>query len=228
MAKRIDITGQRHAHLTVLRCAERYTKNGKLLWECQCDCGKIVTIRARDFHVNQSCGCLKKSLIGDGNRTHGMSKHPAYGVWHSMVQRCTEPTHQAWKNYGGRGIQVCERWLHSFENFWEDMGSAWKKGMELDRINNMEGYSPENCRWTTRKVNARNKRVNRVVDSCYGRMCLGELSERCGIRENTLHYRLTHGWPEKSLHLKPDYGNRCMTSGTVAHGISSVSAITAS
>ena len=77
-----------------------------------------------------------------------------------MKDRCALPTHQAWRNYGGRGITVCARWAESFGNFWADMGPTYVPGLTLDRRDNEAGYSPENCRWTTYKVQANNRRVS--------------------------------------------------------------------
>ena len=88
---------------------------------------------------------------------HGMSKSRTYGVWASMVQRCTNEKSSSWKHYGGRGIKVVKRW-HSFINFLKDMGEA-PPGLELDRIDPDGNYTPKNCRWVTRKENALNKRV---------------------------------------------------------------------
>jgi hypothetical protein len=91
---------------------------------------------------------------------HGMSRHPAWGAWHNMIQRCGDPTHAAWKDYGGRGIKVCVRW-QLFANFWKDMGPTYQPGLTLDRINNDRGYKLSNCRWATWEVQNRNKRMLR-------------------------------------------------------------------
>ena len=202
-----DLTGQQFHYLTVIERAEN-TKQGKTQWLCKCVCGKMVIVAASDLkkkrHPHKSCGCMGKELVAEANSTHGMSKHPAFGVWHSMKQRCEDPNHPAFHNYGGRGITVCRRWQSSFENFWEDMGPTYRQGLDLDRIDNDKGYSPENCRWTSRKINCRNRRCSRYVDSVYGRRNVAELSEMTGIRENTLLYRLQIGFPTELLCIPPD------------------------
>lgn len=111
----------------------------------------------------KSCGCLRRettSLVGLAKKTHGMRDTPEYGVWANMKDRCYNPSSEDYKNYGGRGIKVCERWLNSFENFYEDMGEKpWSKLLySLDRINNDGNYEPSNCRWATVKQQVNNRR----------------------------------------------------------------------
>lgn len=214
--KRTDLTGQRFGTQIVLGLSERRDSHGRRFWTVRCDCGRVHDMDARDLKKAQSCGCQKKKLISESRKTHGMTKHPAYGVWHSMVQRCTEPTHQAWRNYGGRGITVCERWLHSFENFWSDMGGTYETGLDLDRRDNDAGYSPENCRWVSRKVSTRNRRVSRFVETSLGRMTVAELSEKTGIGVTTLLYRLNAGVTGDLLLTPPDTTNRFTTCSTAA------------
>lgn len=225
MPKAVDLTGLNFHCLTVL-CRAENTKQGKAQWLCQCVCGAQKVIPARNLTSKKnpvkSCGCMRSHLIAEARTQHGMSHHPAFAVWHSMKQRCQNPNHHAYHNYGGRGIMVCKEWSESFEAFWRDMGPTYRHGMDLDRINNNEGYRPGNCRWTTRKINTRNKRTNRVIDTPYGRMTVSTLAELTGIGETTLIYRLDHGWPIEFLCMKPDYRNRSTTSGIAVRGTDSL------
>ena len=143
---------------------------------------------------------MRTKTIGAKNREHGMSQHPVFGVWHGMKERCECPTHHAYKNYGARGIKVCERWSKSFKAFWEDMGPTWQKGLDLDRINNDGNYEPGNCRWTTRRVNCNNRRRSVVING----KPLSQWAEETGIGQTTLLYRLSHGCPREHLFDKPD------------------------
>ena len=224
MSKAKDYIGQRFHYLTVLRRAEN-NRRGDTQWWVRCDCGteRIVTVYdlMRKKHPTKSCGCKRGALLSARQTRHGMSRHPAFGVWHAMKQRCEDRNHRAYHNYGARGITVCERWSHSFEAFWSDMGPSYRQGLDLDRADNNAGYNPENCRWVERKVNTRNTRTNRVIDTPYGRMCVGELSERTGIGMTTLLYRLNHGWPTESLCVQPDFRNVCTISGIVVRGAGS-------
>ena len=101
------------------------------------------------------------------------------------------------------------------------MGPTWKKGLELDRIDNDKGYGPENCHWVTRKENTRNTRKSRIVNSPLGRITVGELSEKTGIGVTTLLYRLDHNWPTESLCIPPDVRNKSTISGIVVRGTDS-------
>lgn len=129
-----------------------------------------------------------------GKPLHGLSYTPEYRAWQTMRLRCTVPTNPAYKDYGARGITVCDRWLYSVENFVADMGLKPTPEHELDRRDNDLGYSPENCRWVTRKVNDRNRRSNRIVSHNGRAFTVAEWAERHGIRPDTLTHRIDKGW----------------------------------
>jgi hypothetical protein len=94
------------------------------------------------------------------NNMHGLSKIPEYSVWQNIISRCYNSKNKSYKDYGGRGITICSRWLESFYNFYTDMGCRPSSKHEIDRINNNGSYQKNNCRWATRTKNARNKRSN--------------------------------------------------------------------
>lgn len=116
-------------------------------------------------------------------------------VYYAMVHRCTNKNHHKYKDYGGRGITVCARWLESFKNFYEDMGERPSMDHSLDRIDNNEGYSIDNCRWATPKEQSRNQRSNRILEAFGKSQCLVEWAEELGIPTSTLDSRLNkRGW----------------------------------
>ena len=201
--KNRDLTDQTFGALTAVRPVGSDGK--KMKWEFRCICGKVVvktghsvTREARKGRT-PNCGCLRGQIIRAHTMTHGMSKHPAYWVWRSMRDRCRLPTHQSWARYGGRGITVCARWEESFENFWEDMGPSYVHGLELDRKNNNEGYSKENCRWASRTENCRNTRRSRIPGWAIDRAVSN------GLSRSTLTYRVAHGWGvERACTAPPD------------------------
>lgn len=165
--KRKNLIGQRFGRLTVVDYAEtRFEKNGKCItyYKARCDCGKEIEVLRGSLTSGktQSCGCLRtETLI-----THGLSKKRLYMVWHGMRQRCYNPNARGYKNYGGRGIQICNTWLgeHGFENFYEwAMANGYDENAArgectIDRINNDGNYEPTNCRWVDLEVQRSNQR----------------------------------------------------------------------
>ena len=206
-----DITGLKCGSLTALSYAGSDGK--KSLWNVSCECGRIVVLPASEMDKNKlrSCGCQRGRIISEQRTTHGMSYSRPFGIWKGMRDRCHRATDPAWANYGGRGIAVCEEWRHSFETFWRDMQDGYGEKLSIDRKDNDQGYSKENCRWVTAKEQGRNTRVNRVIETPWGRMCVSEAAERSGIGVTTLLYRIGVGLVSPQLFVPPDATNRFMT-----------------
>jgi hypothetical protein len=151
-----------------------------------------------------------KESAADRKRTHGMSRHPAYRNWLHAKTRCEDRACEFFKDYGGRGIRVCERWA-SFDAFWEDMGPTWLEGLTLDREDVNGNYEPSNCRWATSKQQANNRRDNVIIDTPKGRMNLTQASETFGISQKTIFSRYHAGWPIEHLLTPPRYNARWHT-----------------
>lgn len=164
-----NITGQKFGRLIAIDYV--YLKN-KGMWRCKCECGKEThaTTTWLTKGTKKSCGCLRDELSSQRYETilkperekmyHGLTKHPLYGVWNNMKRKCLEPTRKGYKNYGARGISVCERWL-DFKNFYADVKDLYEPGLTMDRIDVHGNYEPGNVRWVTWKVQA-NKVSTRV------------------------------------------------------------------
>jgi hypothetical protein len=199
-----DISGQKFGMWTVVerRGSMPYGGAGYL---CRCDCGSEKLIGATTLRKGNStgCGCVSLQLLVKRSTTHGLTNHPLYGAWCRMKDRCYYEKHLHFDRYGGRGIKVCERWL-TFENFYSDNLGRWKPGLTLDRENNDGDYSPDNCRWTTRLVQTRN-RSNTVKMTLNGEtLSIGEWAERIGVSRNALYLRRRMGWSdERSLTTLP-------------------------
>lgn len=158
------MVGQRFGRLVVISYLP--SVDSKRVCLCKCDCGK--TSRVWEYNLKngntQSCGCFRLQNVKTVNLVHGHTvsrkPSPTYYSWSAMLIRCRYKTHKQWKDYGGRGISVCRRWL-SFSRFLADMGPR-PRGKTLDRYPNPDGnYEPKNCRWATRKQQANNR--SRVV-----------------------------------------------------------------
>jgi hypothetical protein len=150
----------------------------------------------REFHKNSDHTFLVK---------HGHSKRKqhsrTYRVWAGIRTRCVNPKDTAYQNYGGRGITICDRWKDSYENFLEDMGERPGKEYSIDRIDNEKGYSPDNCKWATRKEQHRNTRRNVWIEFNGQRKVASDWAAEYGISATTLKYRIFKaGWDvEKAL-----------------------------
>lgn len=134
-----------------------------------------------------------------------MSDSKIYYVWKGMKQRCTNPKHCGYPNYGGRGIAVCDEWLHNFQAFYGwAMENGYKDGLSIDRIENNKGYSPDNCRWISRKAQNINKRTTHYIQIGKEKKSTSEWCEQYGMNYKTVRSRLRYGWtPEEALGLVP-------------------------
>lgn len=177
--------------------------------ECLCDCGenKLIRIDILEAGGAKSCGHQRSRV----REEHGRSYDKTYRVWRSMKLRCGNPKDRQFKNYGARGIKVCERWLHSYANFMADMGPR-PEGLTLDRKNNNGNYEPDNCRWATTKEQGRNMRKTRKVNYQGKEISFQDFVEQVEMNEKTLYIRIfKKGWDvERAVNtpVNPNLGNR--------------------
>lgn len=204
-----EMVGKTYGRLTVLALG-KVSKNHRFL-HVHCECGTDKEIEASGVRRGSvvSCGCWHSERISK----HGMSRTKEYHAWEAMLARCFNKNSQNFKNYGGRGITVCEAWL-SFENFFDDMGLAPKgNGISIERNDVNGNYEPGNCRWATCAEQANNKRTNRFLTLKGRRMTIAQWSKETGLPENTIRNRLRRGWSDEktlteSVHWNPFKGPR--------------------
>lgn len=161
---RKDLMNRRFNRLLVISRAEDIPAS--TMWKCLCDCGSTAVVRTNYLlsgHT-RSCGCYRVDMHSQLFFKHGYAlksgvRIPEYYTWNNMKLRCYNPNSASYKYYGARGIIVCERWLHSFTNFLDDMGKRPTKAHSLDRINVNGNYEPSNCRWATLKEQRANRRI---------------------------------------------------------------------
>jgi hypothetical protein len=195
-----DLTGVQLGECQVTKPSPVQDTPSQVVWNCVCACGAEFRKTAKNLlKPYYKCGTVhcshKCPAIPRYNRTHGMTKHPAYWVWRSMKDRCRNPNHQAYRNYGGRGIKVCRAWDESFDAFWRDLGTTYAAGLTLERKNNNQGYNPRNCVWASSAQQNRNRRDCRLIHTPWGVVTVAEAAQRSGIRYTTLLYRLDNNWP---------------------------------
>jgi hypothetical protein len=167
---------------------------------CRCDCG-VETDKLPSGLRNgssRSCGCLQREITAKRSTTHGHTrgyqKHHLYDTWVKMRSRCRNPNDQCFEHYGGRGIDVCDRWFDDFAAFASDMGMKPSPHHSVERVDNDGGYNPSNCIWADKTAQARNTRRNRWIDVRGDQVLIAEIAERAGICESSVRGRLRRGW----------------------------------
>lgn len=209
MSKLIDLTGQRFGRLTVLERAKN-DKLGRARWLCRCDCGKEKIVSGTNLRSGQtrSCGCLSKEMsvknglksrIGERSLKHGDFGSKLYGVWAGMKRRCQNPNTTYYKDYGGRGIKVCNEW-QNYEAFKEwALESGYKEGLTIERIDVNGNYCPNNCKWIPLSAQNANKR-NTIYIKYKGKLfTIKETAQITGFKERTIKGRYERGWDSEKI-----------------------------
>lgn len=209
MNKIIVVPGERFGRLTVIRESERQYGHRYIL--CQCDCGNLKTINLNSLvrGTSTSCGCYRKEYIRQRNTTHGLTKdhkiERLYNIWSKMKSRCNKIDDPGYENYGGRGIKICPEWENDYMTFrmWA-FANGYADDLTIDRIDNNKGYEPDNCRWTTMKVQSNNTRVNHKVTYREETHTLSEWQDITGIDDNIIGQRLRKGLPLERVFFNGD------------------------
>jgi hypothetical protein len=204
----LDLNGMKFGRLTVLNKIPN-EKGKSCRWLCECDCGTLKDYGASFLSRGaRSCGCQHWEETRTRLTTHGMTNTKLFRVWNSMLRRCRTPGDTAYKNYGGRGIEVCDR-RNSFENFYADMGPTYGPGLTIERVNNDGDYSPDNCVWIPKSLQSRNRRSAIYIETPWGRLTITEAAAKTGISWFAMMARVNRKWaPERMFLGKQGKGGR--------------------
>lgn len=190
-------------------------KNGYVMYKCKCVCGNEINVSGANLRrrlknkKNVGCGCgMHKNHL----YKHGLSNGRIYRIYALIKQRCNDKNCKAYKNYGGRGITICEDWENDFISFYNwAISNGYDDSLTLDRIDNNKGYSPENCRWANRYIQSNNRRNNILITYKGETKTIPQFARDYGIEISTLRSRIYRGWSvERALTEKthPNYKGR--------------------
>jgi len=187
-----ELIGERINLLTILNLG---LKKHYVVAKCECGIVKEYYIYNILSHHTRSCGCLEDKLFKERSITHGMSKHPIYKLWVDIKKRCFNEKSEAYKNYGGRGIVMCDEWKNDFMIFYDwAINNGYVKGLEIDRENNDLGYCASNCRFVDRIVNANNTRKNKYITFNSETKTLSQWARAYNISPLVLYTRVKNNW----------------------------------
>jgi hypothetical protein len=210
MSARLVITlGEHFDKWTVIALGRPSTRSGRQQVLCQCRCGKIRDVLAKDLKQGNSTGCLQcrtPARLKHGHMRVG-KRSLTYSSWQAMLDRCENPKSPSWQWYGARGVTVCKEW-HTFETFLADMGERPARNHTLDRKDNTLPYRPDNCRWATTKEQARNTSGNLLLTSNGRTLPLVTWAEITGISAGSIRSRLRYGWTEEQALSTPPRAHR--------------------
>lgn len=207
-----DLSGMKFGMLEVVQYG--FNKGGKHYWMCKCDCGNSKSVYGNSL-INgdsKSCGCLRKKITSQRMKTHGMSSERLYRIWLKMKERCYYPKSISYKNYGKRGISICEEWL-KFENFrkWA-IENNYADNLSIDRIDVDGNYEPSNCKWSNSKEQSNNRRSNVFITFNGSTKTMKEWSEEIGISNTTIWNRLNvRGWSVEKALTQPIRRTKCQS-----------------
>lgn len=214
MSKFLDLTGKKFGKLLVIKRDKNYIAPcGSIIaqWLCKCDCGNktVVSTRKLKSGNTKSCGCYHKEKLKKMLTKHGFRHNKLYFIWLAIKSRCYNPKNIGYKNYGGRGIKVCDEWLdkeNGSTNFikWA-LKNGYKNGLTIDRIDVNGDYYPENCRWTSMVEQSNNRRNNHFITIENETKTLTQWLKKYKISRTQFYWRKKHGMNEIEALIIPSF-----------------------
>lgn len=203
-----ELLGSKYGRLTIIEDLGKTDYCRRIIAQCECGVIKKYALNELRSGGTKSCGCLLKEMAPTYTKTHGLSKHHLYFIWHNMKCRCYDIKNAGYHNYGGRGIVVYEKWIKDFKSFFDwAIASGWQKGLTIERMNNDGNYEPSNCIWADDLTQAHNKRTNVYYTFNNITKCLKEWCTEFGLSYKVTHQRINRdNWtPEDAILNYPIY-----------------------
>lgn len=190
MPPRIDLSGKKFGRWSVVGAPE--SRDGRVYWDCLCDCGTRKSILGDNLRQGYtvSCGCYRDEKVSERQATHRCSHTKVHNTWLRIKDRCYNKSNRFYKDYGGRGISVCIRWLKSFEDFLADVGEPPSMTHSIERIKNDGNYEPGNVKWATKIEQSNNRRSNRMFTHNGETKSLAQWAQSLGINYSRLYARV--------------------------------------
>lgn len=192
MGYKIDLKGQKFGRLLVIDFA--FYKKEKTFWKCKCECGNETIVRSDCLKSknSSSCGCYGKEQRQKATLKHNLTfKCRLYNIWQDMKARCYNKNKYCYKDYGARGIKVCDEWKNDFLNFYNwAKSNGYKDNLSIDRIDNYKDYTPQNCRWATSEEQNYNKRNTIIIENDGIKYTILDLYKKFNIPKKILWYRI--------------------------------------
>lgn len=194
-----QMIGKKFGRLLVLKETDE-RKDRRIVYKCLCDCGNITFVTGKNLRNGntKSCGCLSVDKLKQRSTIHGKTNTKLFHVWCDVRRRCNNSNRGDYKYYGGRGIKVCDEWLHDFMAFYDwAMNNGYNDNLTIDRIDVNGNYEPNNCRWITHKEQCNNRRSNVLLTYKGKTQNMTQWAKELNISYSTIKHRHSKGWNDK-------------------------------
>ena len=197
-----DLTNKTFGRLTVLKESDTRSKQGYVQWVCRCECGNTIIVSSYSLTSGntKSCGCLQKEIVT--NRNMSRSRYSSvdrqtrlYKIWKGMHARTSYESQASYRDYGARGIKVCDDWADDYTKFrdWA-LDHGYDDNLTIDRVDVNDDYTPDNCKWSTRKEQNNNQRSNIQLTYNGETHTAAQWAEMIGVSKDCIYKRIQKGY----------------------------------